>query len=245
MQGIRDTLAGAKSAGAPGDALDRRRTAGPRSTAARSTPTTTSRARCSRWRTSSASIRDLDAFIPTGGFPQFVPHAYRQRRREAQGAHRRQVARARRRRHAAGADGPAEGRPVAGPGRPAAVRDGLQDHATPCKDMKDGKPRPPTRPIPASTSARPPTPTPASPSSFSPGLRDSERRRPLFPRLAPGRFFPAVEIRPPGRHLPRHCGPQPWSASMKTDASRRELGWPTGRLYTWRRRRRGSATSSG
>ncbi len=53
------------------------RTAGPRSTAARSTPTTTSRARCSRWRTSSRSYPDLDAFVPTGGFPQFVPDAYR------------------------------------------------------------------------------------------------------------------------------------------------------------------------
>ena len=59
MQGIRDTLSGAKS-----DTPHRARgwparTAGRRRTAARSTPTTTSRSRCSRWRTSSASIRTL------------------------------------------------------------------------------------------------------------------------------------------------------------------------------------------
>ena len=38
---------------------------------------TTSRCRSSRWRTSSASIPKLDAFIPTGGFPQFIPQAYK------------------------------------------------------------------------------------------------------------------------------------------------------------------------
>ena len=76
MQGIRDTLAGAKRTQSPGTSSPARM-AGPRSRAARSTPMTTSRYRCSRWRTSSGSIRNLDAFIPTGGFPQFIPQAYR------------------------------------------------------------------------------------------------------------------------------------------------------------------------
>jgi ribose transport system substrate-binding protein len=56
MQGIRDTLSGKKSDKAPARSWPAP-TAGPRPTAARSTPTTTSRARCSRWRTRSPSTR--------------------------------------------------------------------------------------------------------------------------------------------------------------------------------------------
>ena len=47
---------------------------------------------------------DLDAFMPTGGFPQFVPDAYRERRRRSTRTDRRRCAGPRRRRHAAGAD---------------------------------------------------------------------------------------------------------------------------------------------
>ena len=73
----------------------------------------------------------LDAFIPTGGFPQFVPHAYRK------------VAEKYKARIASGAlalvvadtlpvqmDLMKEGLSL-GPGRPAALRDGLQDHVLP------------------------------------------------------------------------------------------------------------------
>ncbi|CAH2408245.1 conserved hypothetical protein [Mesorhizobium ventifaucium] len=49
--------------------------------------------------------------------------------RAVQGQDRLEGAGLGRRRHLAGADGPDEGRPVARPGRTAAVRDGLQDHA--------------------------------------------------------------------------------------------------------------------
>ena len=56
MQGIRDTLGGMSGTASPGDRLTGQ-TAGPRSTAARSTPTTTSRARCSRWKTPWPSTR--------------------------------------------------------------------------------------------------------------------------------------------------------------------------------------------
>ena len=52
------------------------RTAGRKPTVARSTPTTISRAPTSRWRTFSRKYPNLDAFTPTGGFPQFLPDAY-------------------------------------------------------------------------------------------------------------------------------------------------------------------------
>ena len=55
----------------------------------------------------------LDAFVPTGGFPQFVPEAYAKVAEKYKDKIAERRARARRRRHAAGADRPAEGRPVA------------------------------------------------------------------------------------------------------------------------------------
>ena len=78
-----------------------------------------------------ARYPDLDAFVPTGGFPQFVPDAYRNVATKVQGPDRQQGSGAGGCRHAAGADGPDEGRALARPGRPAAVRDGLQDDALP------------------------------------------------------------------------------------------------------------------
>ena len=71
---------------------------------------------------------DLDAFIPTGGFPQFVPDAYRTAVSQYKDKIASGEARPRRRRHAAGSDRPDEGRPFGRSGRPAAVRDGLQGH---------------------------------------------------------------------------------------------------------------------
>ena len=113
MQGIRDTLAGKTEHGGARRPADRPE----RLERSRRLPALHQRrlpaCRCSRWRTSSASIRTSTPSSPTGGFPQFVPDAYREGRREVQGQDRRRRARARRRRHAAGADRPDEGGPVA------------------------------------------------------------------------------------------------------------------------------------
>ena len=73
----------------------------------------------------------LDAFVPTGGFPQFLPQAYRKVAEKVQGASRERIAGAGRRGHAAGADRFAEGRAVRRPGGAAAVRDGLPDDVLP------------------------------------------------------------------------------------------------------------------
>ena len=161
MQGIRDTLAGKKSAAAPGDKL----TGQNGWTEVDGCPLYTD----DDFPRSVQQMEDilgkyphLDAFIPTGGFPQFVPQAYR----AVAEKHKARIA-----------DGSlalvvADTLPVQmdlmkaglsqGPGRPAAVRDGLQDHAVPEGHQgRQGRPRR-TRPIPASTSARRRTPRPAS-----------------------------------------------------------------------------------
>ncbi|MGP1395362.1 MAG: sugar-binding protein [Inquilinaceae bacterium] len=77
MQGIRDTLAGVESASPPGEALD-------------GDNGWTEIAGCPLYTNDDfplavqqmgdilAANPDLDAFVPTGGFPQFVPAAYRQ-----------------------------------------------------------------------------------------------------------------------------------------------------------------------
>jgi ribose transport system substrate-binding protein len=77
MQGIRDTLAGKKSASAPGDKL----TGANGWTEADGCPLYTD----DDFPRSIQQMEDilgkypnLDAFVPTGGFPQFLPQAYRQ-----------------------------------------------------------------------------------------------------------------------------------------------------------------------
>jgi ribose transport system substrate-binding protein len=76
MQGIRDTIAGKQSAAAPGDRLDN--TNG--WTEAEGCPLYTDddfpRA-VQQMEDVLTKMPDLDAFVPTGGFPQFVPDAYR------------------------------------------------------------------------------------------------------------------------------------------------------------------------
>ena len=87
MQGIRDTLAGMQSAKAPGDAL----TGQNGWTEVDGCPLYTDddfpRA-VQQMEDILGKYPDLDAFIPTGGFPQFLPEAYARGRREAQGPDR-------------------------------------------------------------------------------------------------------------------------------------------------------------
>ena len=130
MQGIRDALAGKTSAASPGDRLTGQN-GWTEPKVARFIPMTISRSRCSSSRTSWRRIPNLDAFIPTGGFPQFIPDANRAAVGPVQGQDCLEGARPCRCRYAAGADRPDEGRPVARPGRPASVRNGLQDHDGP------------------------------------------------------------------------------------------------------------------
>ncbi len=77
MQGIRDTLSGRASAAAPGERLEE----GGRWTEVAGCPLYTNddfplsvKQMADIW----AKYPDLTAFLPTGGFPQFVPQAYRQ-----------------------------------------------------------------------------------------------------------------------------------------------------------------------
>ena len=91
--------------------------------------------RCSRWRTSWARTRTST--------PSSRPAASRSSSRrptasvvEKHKARMRHGARAGGRRHPAGADGPDEGRACRRPGRPAAVRDGLQDDVLPLRDHR-------------------------------------------------------------------------------------------------------------
>ena len=86
---------------------------------------------------------NLDAFMPTGGFPQFLPDAYREGRpRSTSDKIACGVAGAGRRRHAAGADRPDEGRAC----RAARSASGRSRWATRrcifLKDIKDGKAAP-------------------------------------------------------------------------------------------------------
>ena len=126
MQGIRDTLSGTKSAASPGDQL----TGQNGWTEIEGCPLYTDDdfpRSVQQFEDIMAKNPNLDAFIPTGGFPQFIPDA----NRAAVGPYKDKIASkalalvvadtlAR-------SDRPDEGRPVARPGRPAAVRDGLQD----------------------------------------------------------------------------------------------------------------------
>ena len=76
MQGIRDTLVGDEERRIARRAPDRpERLDGSRRLSALHQRRLPAR-RCSRWRTSSPNIPNLDAFTPTGGFPQFLPDAY-------------------------------------------------------------------------------------------------------------------------------------------------------------------------
>ena len=133
MQGIRDTLAGAKSAKAPGDRL----TGQNGWTEVDGCPLYTDddfpRA-VQQMEDILGKYPKLDAFIPTGGFPQFIPQAYTK------------VAE----KHKARIDSGelalvvADTLPVQmdlmkkglslGPGRPAAVRDGPRDHGLSVRD---------------------------------------------------------------------------------------------------------------
>ena len=75
MQGIRDTLAGAKSAAAPGDRL----TGQNGWTEVDGCPLYTDDdfpRSVQQMEDILGKYPDLDAFIPTGGFPQFIPQAY-------------------------------------------------------------------------------------------------------------------------------------------------------------------------
>jgi ribose transport system substrate-binding protein len=75
MQGIRDTLSGTKSSAAPGDRLSGQNGW----TEAEGCPLYTDddfpRA-VQQMEDILAKHADLDAFVPTGGFPQFIPQAY-------------------------------------------------------------------------------------------------------------------------------------------------------------------------
>ena len=112
-------------------AADRARTAGPRSTAARSTPMMISRAAVQQMEDILGKYPTLDAFVPTGGFPQFIPQAYRKVAEKVEIANRGRLARPGRRRHACRADRSVEGGLVRRSGRPTAVRDGLQERCVP------------------------------------------------------------------------------------------------------------------
>ena len=141
MQGIRDTLSGKKSAASPGDRL----TGQNGWTEIDGCPLYTNDdfpRSVQQFDDIMAKNPNLDAFIPTGGFPQFIPDANRAAVGTVQGQDRLEGTGPRGGRHPAGADRPDEGRPVARPGRPASVRNGLQDDDGAASDMKDGKPAP-------------------------------------------------------------------------------------------------------
>ena len=138
MQGIRDTLAGVERGDPPGERL----TGQNGWTEVDGCPLYTNDdfpLSVQQMEDILGKYPDLDAFIPTGGFPQFVPDAYR----AAVTQYKDKIASGelalRRRRHAAGADRPDAGRPVGRPGRPAAVRDGLQGRSTPSRTCANGK----------------------------------------------------------------------------------------------------------
>ena len=130
MQGIRDTLAGAQSKESPGDRL----TGQNGWTEVDGCPLYTN----DDFPLSVQQMEDilgkypnLDAFIPTGGFPQFVPDAYKAvvdkyKDKIASGALALVVADTLPVQIDLMKDGLSRG-----PGRPAAVRDGLQGHLLP------------------------------------------------------------------------------------------------------------------
>lgn len=76
MQGIRDTLSGKQSAASPGDALKGENGW----TEAEGCPLYTDDdfpRSVQQLEDTLGKLADLDAFVPTGGFPQFIPDAYR------------------------------------------------------------------------------------------------------------------------------------------------------------------------
>jgi ribose transport system substrate-binding protein len=75
MQGIRDTLAGAKSAAAPGDRLTGQNGWNEVDGCPLYTDDDFPRA-VQQMEDILGKYTELDAFIPTGGFPQFIPQAY-------------------------------------------------------------------------------------------------------------------------------------------------------------------------
>ena len=130
MQGIRDTLAGKKSAESPGARLTGQNGWKEADGCPLYTDDDFARAN-QQMEDILAKYPNLDAFTPTGGFPQFLPDAYAKIAEQVQGQDRLRRARARRRRHAAGPDRLDEEGPVLRPGRPAAVRDGIQGDVLP------------------------------------------------------------------------------------------------------------------
>ena len=190
MQGIRDTLAGKKSAESPGERL----TGQNGWTEVAGCPLYTNDdfpLAVQQMEDILAKYPKLDAFTPTGGFPQFVPDAYEKVDEQVQGQDRRRQARARRRRHAAGADRPDE----EGSLRPARSASGRSRWATrrctSSRTSRTARPRRPTRPIPASTSARRRTSTPASAAEADVPRDDGEMERGR-PRAGPFYFARAV-----------------------------------------------------
>ena len=174
MQGIRDTLGGKTGTTSPGEPL----TGENGWTEAQGCPLYTNDdfpLAVQQFQDFMAANPDLDAFIPTGGFPQFVPDANRAAVEPYKAQDRRRLAGARRRRHAAGAARPDEGGPLGRPGRPAAVRDGLPGDAGLPADGRRRRRARRTRPTPASTSARRRRSTPASRSSTQRGRRAHAR----------------------------------------------------------------------
>ena len=128
MQGIRDTLGGMTGTTSPGERL----TGQNGWTEADGCPLYTNDdfpLAVQQFQDFMAANPDVDAFLPTGGFPQFVPDANRAAVEPYKAQDRRRLARARRRRHAAGADRPDEGGLLGRPGRAASVRDGLPGDA--------------------------------------------------------------------------------------------------------------------
>ena len=130
MQGIRDTLAGKKSAESPGARL----TGQNGWKEADGCPLYTNddfTVANQQMEDILNKYPDLDAFTPTGGFPQFLPDAYAKTADEVQGQDRLRRACACRRRYAAGPDRSDEEGALLRPGRPAAVRDGIQGDVLP------------------------------------------------------------------------------------------------------------------
>ena len=130
MQGIRDTLAGKKSAELPGERL----TGQNGWTEVAGCPLYTNDdfpLSVQQMEDILAKYPNLDAFTPTGGFPQFVPDAYEKVASKYKDKIASRRAGAGRRRHAAGPDRPDEEGSVLRAGRPASVRDGIQGDVFP------------------------------------------------------------------------------------------------------------------
>ena len=139
MQGIRDTLAGKTSAEAPGERL----TGQNGWTEVAGCPLYTN----DDFTVAMQQMEDilgkypkLDAFVPTGGFPQFLPRGLSKTAEKVQGQDRLGQARAGGRRHAAGADRSDEEGPVGGQVGQRPFEMGYK--VMYFLDMKEGKPAP-------------------------------------------------------------------------------------------------------